>query len=314
MESTIHTPVMMQEAVEHLHMREGMVIVDATLGGGGYTRMIADIVGAQGRVIAIDADLDAHERFQVAFAAEYPQVELVHSNYGDLNDVLAARGIHKVDGIVADLGLSSDQLHNADTGLSFTSDVLDMRLDRQDGQMTAQMYLAEVSEDQLAQDLHLYGDERYARKIARAIVQHRDDNSPLTSAVALADLIVATVGGYYRNAQIHPATRSFQAIRIVVNDEFGHLERFLYHAVSALSLGAMMSVVSFHSGEDRIVKKIFKDLARDCICDVHAPICMCDNRASVKIIRPTPMKPSEEEVIHNPRSRSAKLRVIEKLI
>jgi len=309
MEPTKHVPVMMQEAISGLELRTGMVVIDATLGGGGYTRAIADCVGVSGRVIACDADQEAIDRFQYSYGEAYPHVELVHTNYAHIKKVMQLRGIDHVDAIVADLGLSSDQIANDDAGFSFTSSgSLDMRLNRVGEGETAATYLDSRTHGELARDIALYGDEKYAGKAAAAIIDHRS----FTSTQELSQCLEDALSGVYRNEKIHPATRTVQAIRIAVNREYENLEIFLVDGISMLNPGCFMSVVTFHSGEDRIVKHIFREHARDCVCDERAPICVCSGISDVDLHSKKPLLPDAAEVAVNPRSRSAKLRIVQK--
>jgi 16S rRNA (cytosine1402-N4)-methyltransferase len=309
MEATAHIPVMKHEAIEALKLEIGMTVVDATLGGGGYTRAISEAIGAKGRVIALDADHDAIRRFEDAYQSQYSNVELVHSNYGYIGSVLEGYEIDQVDAIVADLGLSSDQLADKAIGFSFDSTTLDMRMDRSADTLNAQDYLTSVDQGDLAKTIYRYGDEKYAQRIARAIVSYRDVNGPITSAKTLAQCISAEIGHLSKSGGIHPATKTFQAIRIVVNEEFRYLEDFIASSISALRPGGYISIVSFHSGEDRIVKNLLREYAKDCVCEQNAPLCTCDHVAAVEVMRPAPLKPTDQEIVLNPRARSAKLRI-----
>ena len=314
---TKHVPVMMTEALDGLNLQAGMTVVDATLGGGGYTRAICEVVGERGRVIAIDQDHRALEAFREQhgdlLTEKIGQVTIVHSNYSHVRKVLSELGISSVDAIVADLGFSSDQIEDASRGLSFQLDgPLDMRLDQskdldQERSRDAAAIVNHADEGELAEILRVFGDERYAGRIARAIVRSR----PLQTTGDLSEVVAEAVGALYRGQKIHPATRTFQALRIAVNDEYVHLKTFLTAGISVLRSGGRMSIVSFHSGEDQIVKNIFRDLARGCKCPEEQPVCDCDG-AVIRIITKKPLCPGEDEVEENPRARSAKLRICER--
>lgn len=305
---TKHVPVMMKEAIEMLNLKDGMTIVDATLGGGGYTKEIFQKIMPSGKLISFDRDAEAVENFKKNNSEIADKIILVHSNYADLKKVLAENGIDKVDGIVADLGLSSDQIENVDRGFSFQNESdLDMRMDKNQN-LSAFSFVNKAEEKFLADVIFSYGDEKKSRQIAKKIVENR----PIQSTTQLASIVKKVVPTNWKN-KIHPATKTFQAIRIFVNNEFESLKVFLTEGISLLKNGGRMVVVSFHSGEDRIVKNCFRTNARGCICPDDLPICQCNHKAVVKILTKKPVHPSEEEIKNNPRSRSACLRAIEKI-
>lgn len=300
---------MMTEALDALHLQQGSTVVDATLGGGGYTHALFDIVKPRGRVIAMDADEGVIERFRATHSELSDVVTAVHSNYSHVRKVLTEHGLPTVDAIVADLGFSSDQIEDPERGFSFMSDgPLDMRMD-QTQEEDAAMIVNHYKEDQLIEIFATYGGERYATRIARAIVRAR----PLTTTGALRTVIESEVGGFYRSQKIHSATRTFQALRIAVNDEYGHLKTFLTEGIDSLTSGGRMSIVSFHSGEDQIVKHLFRAHARGCVCPSEQPLCNCDHEPTVRVITKKPLLPTQQEVRGNPRARSARLRVVEKI-
>ncbi len=284
---TQHVPVLAREVLAALGPIAGQALVDGTLGGGGHARLLAEAVGSDGRVIALDRDLGAVERAAERFRS--PRVECVHANYADLPEVLAERGVATVDGIVLDLGLSSDQLADCDRGFSFHSTgPLDLRFDTTRGE-PAWKLIERLGEEHLANVLFELGEERYSRRIARQIAARRRQ-SPVRTAGELADLIRRAVPRS-RNDRIDPATRSFQALRIAVNDELKWLKVALRRLPDCLRPGGRMAVISFHSLEDRLVKEAFRD----------------DER--LEVVTRRPVRATEIETFSNPRARSAKMRV-----
>lgn len=304
-----HEPVMLKEVMEYLDPRPGATVVDATMGGGGYTVALARAVGDTGRVIAFDADPLAIAHVRQRLAAEgIANVTIVHDNFGNLQTVLESETVPNIDGIAFDLGLSSAQLKDPARGFGFTmADSLDMSF-AGDGVTTAALVNAE-NEETLQMIIAEYGEERYAGRIARAIVAQR----PFASAHALSETIAAAVPAAYRHGRIHPATRTFQALRIATNRELERLASALSQARDALSQGGRLVAVSYHSLEDRIVKRFFRDGERACVCPPEQPACACAGRPTLKRLTKKAVLPSEEEVKRNPRARSAKLRAAEKL-
>ncbi|MDP3957541.1 MAG: 16S rRNA (cytosine(1402)-N(4))-methyltransferase RsmH [bacterium] len=339
MKETLHVPVLLQEAVDGLSIQPGAVVVDATLGGGGHTREILKRVLPGGLVIALDADKSALDNFREAAQSDEILMKalaeksliLVHKNYSSLGGVLEDAGIKAADAIVADLGFSSDQIEDGERGFSFQkSGALDMRLD-QGTELTAQIIVNTFPPEEIEKILRNYGDESESRRIAKAIVAARE-KKPLVTTDELALLIEDAYpkGKSYRSVRpgslrvrvsesrtqqgrIHPATKTFQALRIAVNQESEHLEKFLGAAVKCLKGGGRLAVITFHSGEDRIVSKFFKKQAQGCICPPGFPVCRCGKMPFLKILTKKPITPSDQEVKDNPRSRSAKLRIVEKL-
>jgi 16S rRNA (cytosine1402-N4)-methyltransferase len=318
---TRHISVLLEEAVDGLHLEKGMVVVDATLGGGGHARAVLEQILPGGRLIAIDADAQALERFRkrtlsdslFAEALRDEALVLVHGNYSDLGGALEGAGVTAADAILADLGFSSDQIESPERGFSFQNDgPLDMRLD-QGGELTAEMIVNGYASDDLEKIFRAYGEETEGRRIARAIITERE-KQPIKTTKELADLISrAYPAGKRRAMKIHPATKAFQALRIAVNREYEHLEMFLEEAVERLRPGGRLAVITFHSGEDRIVKQFFRDQSLGCVCPAGFPICRCGHTATLAVITKRPMAPSESEIERNPRARSAKLRIAEKL-
>ncbi|MFZ1720643.1 MAG: 16S rRNA (cytosine(1402)-N(4))-methyltransferase RsmH [Candidatus Moraniibacteriota bacterium] len=318
---TRHIPVLLAETVDGLHLKKGDVVVDATLGGGGHTLALLEKVLPGGRVISFDMDAQAIDRFlgriendPVAKQAyQDGHLILVHANFSHLEEELDRLGIERVNGIMADLGFSSDQIETPDRGLSFLHDgPLDMRLNGEDA-LTAEEVIRRYSEERLAEIFSLYGDEPKAKRIARRITTERKRKEVRTTT-ELARIIEEAFSGAERRAiGIHPATRVFQALRIEVNREFERLNAFLLGATGKLAPGGRLAIISFHSGEDRIVKEFFRLEAKGCVCPPNFPECRCGRKPQVKIVTGKPIGPSEEEQVKNPRSRSAKLRIAQRI-
>ena len=308
-----HKPVMLTEALQYLQCHPGGVYVDATLGGGGYSREIAKLVAPDGFVIGIDKDFDAivaaRKKIQ-DFAGIFQEV---HDDFANLNSILKRLGIKEIDGIVFDLGVSSYQLEAAERGFSFKGDsYLDMRMDQSRGKTAAQL-LAELTEDELAHIFHIYGEEKWTRRIASFIVSHRSREGPIERASDLVEIIKQAIPAGARRKGRHPARRIFQALRIAVNGELEKLQEGLKQGIERLKPGGIICVISYHSLEDRIVKKTFAASALSCSCPPHFPICVCNKKPRLKVITPKPVLPSPQEVQSNPRARSARLRAAKKL-
>lgn len=306
-----HVPVLLLETVAWLAPRSGDVVLDATVGQGGHAEALLERIGPAGRLVGIDRDPGAVRaarrrlaRFGAAFAA-------VHGNHRDLARLASDAGVERADRIVFDLGFSSDQLEDPERGFSFALDgPLDMRLDPTTGPCAADL-VAALSEEELAQILWSYGEERRARAIARAIVGERD-RGPLARTLDLARLVERVAGAAAQRRRIHPATRTFMALRIAVNDELETLRSTLVDAVRLLRAGGRIAFISFHSLEDRIVKHGLRELARPCICPPSLPVCGCGRQSVVRVLTPRPVRPTDDELAGNPRARSARLRVAEK--
>jgi 16S rRNA (cytosine1402-N4)-methyltransferase len=283
--------------------------VDCTLGAGGHTRLLLERIAPNGRLLAIDRDEVAVEAGRAALAAVAPPPTVVHGDFGEVARLAREAGVGDAHGVLFDVGLSSVQLDDPERGFSFRQDgPLDMRMDR-DGPVTAARVVNELPERELAEVIRRLGEERWAARIAKFVVARR----PLRRTRDLAGAVEAAIPRAAWPADVHPATRTFQAIRMRVNDELGSLDRGLRGALEIVQPGGRIVVISFHSLEDRLVKSFFATESRDCICPPEQPVCTCAHRASVRVLTRKPVRPSEEEVASNPRSRSARLRAAEKL-
>jgi len=303
-----HIPVLFQETIETLNPQTGGRYIDATLGDGGHSEGILDASSPDGILLGLDASPEAIRRSQKRLGRFGERLTLVHSNFRNLHQIATRYGFTQADGILLDLGVSSHQLDDATLGFSFQdSGPLDMRLDFTQGETVAEV-INRLDAEELADILYRYGEERKSRRIARAIIATR----PIHTTTQLAEVISRAVGGR-RGARLHPATRSFQALRIYVNDELDALETTLPQALELLRPGGVLAVISFHSLEDRIVKHYFRYESRDCICPTHIPICQCNHQAQIDILHRKGIHPTAEEIASNPRSRSARLRAARKL-
>jgi 16S rRNA (cytosine1402-N4)-methyltransferase len=299
---------MVPEVLHWLAVKPGGVYVDATLGAGGHTR---EILKRGGYVVALDRDAESLDRTRQSLGA-IDKIEFHHLDFGLLPDFLASSSHPHPDGVLADFGLSSDQLDDGQRGFSFRHDgPLDMRMDRTGQTQTAAQLIATASQDELSRLIWTYGEERYARQIARAIVQQRVDE-PIETTAQLAELIAGLVPEHKRS-RIHPATQTFQALRIVVNNEIAGLERFVSDTVTALAEGGRFVAISYHSLEDRAVKKVVRGLEKGCVCPERSPACVCGRKPTLKRLTRKPQRPSAAEVEENPRIRSARLRAAERL-
>lgn len=311
-DSTVHVSVLPGETVDLLAPRPGGRYLDGTLGGAGHTTLLLARSAPDGRILAIDADPAALDRARSRHAEAISSGRLLlrQGNFAQMADFAAAADFAPVDGVLLDLGLSSDQLADRERGFSFAADApLDMRFDPAHGQSAADL-VNTLGEVELADVLYRYGEERRSRAIARRIVERRRD-APLARTGELARLVESVIHG--RPGGIHPATRTFQALRIAVNDELGSLETALPAAVELLRPGGRLAVISFHSLEDRIVKHFFQAEERGCICPPGLPACVCGHEPRLRIVTRHPVVAGEAEVTSNPRARSAKLRVAERL-
>lgn len=318
---TRHVPVLLDEAMGMLNLHKGAEAVDATLGGGGHTRAMLSRVLPGGRVVAVDADGEAVERFLrsaetdavLRKSIEEGRLVAVRENFARIGETLRSLGFGTIDAVLADFGFSSDQVDAPERGFSFLSDgPLDMRLDRSQGKTAADVVNGYAEED-LVRIISRYGGEPKARRIARAIVARRRER-PFERTAELAECVKGSFSAAEAGrARIHPATRTFQGIRMEVNDELGVIERFLRSAVPALSPGGRIAVITFHSGEDALVKKVFSEMAKGCVCPPSFPECRCGRRPELRLLSPRFVRPGEAEISRNPRARSAKLRVAERV-
>lgn len=306
-EAEYHLPVMPAQVLEALAPRRGGRFVDGTLGGGGHATLVAEVLGPAGHLFGIDQDPEALAAARGRLAATGTPFSLVQGNFAD---VLAAWPDEPVEGILLDLGVSSHQLDTAARGFSFQREgPLDMRMDPQ-GPTTAADLVNRLEADDLAQILFRYGEERHARRIARALIERRQRRPFATTE----DLAAAVAHAMPRpSGRLHPATRTFQALRIAVNDELGALERVLPRAIQRLAPGGRLAVISFHSLEDRLVKHFMRAQANPCVCPPRCPRCVCDRQPTLVLEGPQPRQATADEISQNPRARSAKLRVAKRI-
>ena len=307
----LHQPVLLHQCIEGLNIRPDGIYVDGTLGRAGHAREIAARLQT-GRLICIDRDQAALDAAPQRLGALMDKVTLVHGNFADLAAILDKLSIDGADGMLFDLGVSSPQLDDSARGFSYRTDApLDMRMDRSSA-LSAYEVVNQWPEQQLKEILWRYGEERYAPAIAAAIVRARAQK-PVETTLELVELIRGAMPPAALREKQHPAKRSFQAIRIAVNDELGAVERMLQDAIARLNSGGRLAVISFHSLEDRLVKTAFAQAARGCTCPPDFPVCVCGKKPLVRLVARKPIVADEQEVQDNPRARSAKLRIAEKL-
>lgn len=344
----IHKPVLLEEVINNLNLKPGMAVVDGTLGAGGHSIAILKNILPGGRLVSIDWDKRAVENFPeklekegfeihraspapvtsnandenispAAFVPLFSGDEIVgywcgaSDNYANLDNVIRGLGIHSVSAVFVDLGFSSDQIEDASRGFSFLKDgFLDMRYSPEMQEVTAADVINEYPEEKLAEIFRKYGEEKFAKRIAREITRARKIRK-IRETGGLVKIISESVPEKYKRGRIHFATKVFQALRIEVNQELENLKIFLGKAMGILASKGKLAVISFHSLEDRIVKNFFREESRDCLCPPNFPKCVCGHRRRLKIITKKPIAPAEEEIRDNPRARSAKLRVAEKI-
>ena len=306
-----HQPVLLEECIRQLAIRPEGVYVDGTLGRAGHSREIARRL-TTGRLICIDRDQAALDAAPERLGPWMDRVTLVHGNFRDVGAILDGLDLSQVDGMLFDLGVSSPQLDDGSRGFSYMQDApLDMRMDQSD-RITARDVVNTWPEDELRRILTQYGEERYSGRIASGICRAREQH-PVETTQQLVDIIRASMPAQALREKQHPAKRSFQAIRIAVNDELSAVREMLSQAVPRLAPGGRLCVISFHSLEDRIVKTAFAEWAAGCTCPPDFPVCVCGKKPTVKLTPKKPILPSERELLENPRARSAKLRTAEKL-
>ena len=306
-----HKPVLLEECIQALNIRPDGVYLDGTLGRAGHSREIVRRLSG-GRLICVDRDQAALDAAQERLGPWMDKVTLVHSNFDRLEEILDRLGLPGVDGMLFDLGVSSPQLDDGTRGFSYRTDApLDMRMD-QNQSLTAAELVNGWPQEELRRILSLYGEERYAPSIAAAIVRRRQER-PIETTLDLVEVIKSGMPARALKEKQHPAKRSFQAIRIAVNDELASVDRMIQAAVPRLNPGGRLAVITFHSLEDRIVKTGLAAFARGCICPPDFPVCVCGRKPAVKLLFRKPALPTQEEIAENPRARSAKLRAAEKL-
>lgn len=310
-----HVSVMLEEVIGNLNLKKGGHVIDCTLGGAGYTLAIAGKIGDEGRVVSIDLDKLAIENASgLIEKKKIKNITLVNDSFRHVAEIAKENfGDRKVDGVAFDLGLSSAQLDDAARGFSFKTDApLNMSFgDNVQGEATEKI-VNYWREEELTRIFREYGEERFASRIAKGIIQYRKTGEIKTTG-QLVEIIKKAIPKKFQFGDIHPATRTFQALRMATNEELQSLEEALKGCLDILEKGGRIAVVSFHSLEDRIVKNFFKEESKDCVCPPDFPVCRCDHRAKLKILTKKPILPTEEEVKTNPRARSAKLRVAEKI-
>ena len=307
-----HVSVLLYECIEALDIKDGLTYVDCTTGGGGHSLEIARRLGPNSRLICFDRDKNAIAAATERLQDYLDKITFVNDNFSSLPEVLRTLGINNLGGVLADLGCSSHQFDVAERGFSYMQDApLDMRMDT-DAPISAYHVVNEYSEAELKRIIFDYGEEKFAPRIAAAIVKRREDK-PIETTVELSDIIKSAIPGKARIDGPHPAKRTFQAIRIEVNRELDAIRPMIDTAARALVPGGRIAIISFHSLEDRPVKVAFKELSTGCTCPRDFPVCVCGNKPVIKEVTRKPILPSEDELRENPRSRSAKLRVAEKL-
>lgn len=307
-----HISVLLEESVNFLEVKPQGVYVDGTLGGGGHASLVCSKLSKGAVFVGIDRDMTAIRAASKRLEPFGDMVNIVHSNFSEIKSVLKNLGIEKIDGAILDLGVSSPQLDTAERGFSYNMNArLDMRMNRDDA-LSAFEVVNGYTESELAKIIFDYGEERFARQIARAIVTERQKNE-IETTFELRDIIKSAVPAKMRFADKHPAKRTFQAIRIEVNNELGILKQAIEDFVDVLNPGGVLSVITFHSLEDRIVKQAFAELASGCQCPKDFPVCVCGKSPIVKIINKKPVISGEKELENNNRAHSAKLRAVKKI-
>ncbi len=317
MRETIHVPVLLNEAVESMNICPGDTVVDATLGGGGHALRILEMLGSDGKFFACDSDAEAVARFRTFLEGDERYSEmlrdgrivLIHAPLTEIGSAIRQSGASGISSALADLGLSSDQLEDSSRGFSFLREgPLDMRFDRSSG-IRAEDIVNHAPVSEIARILREYGDVREANRVAKEIGDRRK-SLEFSTTTELSNFIASLIRS--RNRSIHPATSVFQAIRMAVNRELSSIESFLQDMVGLLKQGGRIAVISFHSGEERVVKEVFRRDARGCVCPKEFPVCRCGREATLRVLTRRAIVPSESEVAENSRARSARLRVAER--
>ena len=307
-----HTPVLLSECISALSVRDGLTYVDCTTGGGGHSFEIAKRLGETGRLICLDRDADALKAAKERLSPFSDKITFVHVNFSEIASVLDELRIRNLGGVLMDLGCSAFQQTEASRGFSYMKDApLDMRMNREDT-LTARTVVNEYPPDRLLRMIDLYGEERFASSIVSAIVRRREIK-PIETTVELSEIVCSAIPLKFRATGHHPAKKTFQAIRIEVNRELDAISPAIRGAVEKLIPDGKLAIISFQSGEDKIVKNVFSELANPCICPRDFPVCVCGRKPSIRIDTKKPILPTEKELEENPRSRSAKLRIATKL-
>ncbi len=307
-----HDPVLVEEVLTYLECQLGRTYIDCTVGGGGHAARILEKSAPDGRLLGIDRDMEAIRIASERLREWGRRAILVHGNFSDIGKIAQSHGFQSADGVLMDLGVSSFQLDNGQRGFSFRSEaLLDMRMDRTSGE-TASDLVNRLSAPDLERLLGEYGEPRWARRISRSIERHRR-KGPIETTTQFTEIIRSALPAGFRSGRIDPATRAFMALRIAVNDELENLRNGLREAIPQLKKGARICVISFHSLEDRIVKDFFRLAQKGCSCPPDLPYCVCHGEKSLRVLTPKPLVPSRDEIERNPRARSARLRVAERI-
>lgn len=308
----IHIPVLLDECLQGLDIKKGGTYIDGTIGGAGHSKEIAELMGPQGILIGIDQDINAINAAKEKLKDYGDSIKLINDNFKNMKSAAQSIGINEVDGILLDLGVSSHQLDEEERGFSYMKDAaLDMRMDRRN-QLTAEIIVNEWPEQEIFKIIRDYGEERWAKRIAEFIIKERQKDR-IAGTLKLVEVIKNAIPAPARREGPHPAKRTFQALRIAVNDELGILEKTIQDGVSLLKPNGRFCIITFHSLEDRIVKTVFNKLEKPCTCPPKFPQCVCGKVPLIKVITRKPITADDRELDNNPRSRSAKLRVAERL-
>lgn len=308
----IHIPVLLDECLQGLDIKKGGTYIDGTIGGAGHSKEIAELMGPQGILIGIDQDINAINAAKEKLKDYGDSIKLINDNFKNMKSAAQSIGINEVDGILLDLGVSSHQLDEEERGFSYMKDAaLDMRMDRRN-QLTAEIIVNEWPEQEIFKIIRDYGEERWAKRIAEFIIKERQKDR-IAGTLKLVEVIKNAIPAPARREGPHPAKRTFQALRIAVNDELGILEKTIQDGVSLLKPNGRFCIITFHSLEDRIVKTVFNKLEKPCTCPPKFPQCVCGKVPLIKVLTRKPITADDRELDNNPRSRSAKLRVAERL-